>query len=92
MNTPEHVALREAIKDEFLPKPPNTVEIEDIALTISNILCKEWINYVDDEELDDAIFDMIKEHFTPGIDVNELIDKVLAEFPGSATGPSPYSH
>lgn len=84
---------RQAIKDEQFPKPPAPVKSEDILGAVMNIYQFERGHMIEDDEAYNDLFatatKLFRQHDADAKDASDLVDRILADMPGTATYRDP---
>ncbi|MFZ5674427.1 MAG: hypothetical protein ACOZAM_15835 [Pseudomonadota bacterium] len=84
---------RQAIKDENLPAGAETATAQTVLGVVMDIWQLERGHMIEDQEVYDDLWndaaDLLTKHDTDAKNASDLVDRILADMPGSATFRDP---
>lgn len=85
--------LRQAIKDEQFLEAADSVSAQSLLAAVMNIWQLERGHMIEDQEVYDDLWndaaDLLTKHDTDAKNASDLVDRILADMPGSATYRDP---
>ena len=85
--------LRQAIKDEQFPEAADTASEQSILAAVMDIWQLERGHMIEDQEVYDDLWndaaDLLTKHDMDAKNAGDLVDRILADMPGSATYRDP---